>query len=40
MKRFGLRQDSGVVRISAVHYNTMEEISRFADVLLNLSRHE
>jgi cysteine desulfurase family protein (TIGR01976 family) len=40
MKRLGLRQDSGVVRISAVHYNTMEEIHRFADVLLNLSRHE
>ena len=40
MKRFGLRQDSGVVRISAVHYNTMEEIRRFADVLLNLGRHE
>jgi cysteine desulfurase family protein (TIGR01976 family) len=40
MKRFGLHQDSGVVRISAVHYNTMEEIRRFADVLLNLSRHE
>jgi cysteine desulfurase family protein (TIGR01976 family) len=40
MKRFGLRQDSGVVRVSAVHYNTMKEISRFADVLLNLSRHE
>ena len=40
MKRFGLRQDSGVVRISAVHYNTMEEIHRFADVLLNLSKYE
>jgi cysteine desulfurase family protein (TIGR01976 family) len=40
MKRFGLRQDSGVVRISAVHYNTMEEIHRFADVLLVLSKHE
>jgi cysteine desulfurase family protein (TIGR01976 family) len=40
MKRFGLRQDSGVVRISAVHYNTMEEIHRFGDVLLDLSRHE
>jgi cysteine desulfurase family protein (TIGR01976 family) len=40
MKRFGLRQDSGVVRVSAVHYNTMEEVRRFADVLLNLSRHE
>src|SRR6516165_4565785 len=40
IKRFGLRQDSGVVRVSAVHYNTMEEMRRFADVLLNLSRHE
>jgi len=40
MKRLGLRQDSGVVRVSAVHYNTMEEMRRFADVLLNLSRHE
>jgi len=40
MKRFGLRQDSGVVRISAVHYNTMEEVRRFADVLLDLSKHE
>jgi len=40
MKRFGLSQDSGVVRVSAVHYNTMEEMRRFADVLLNLSRHE
>jgi cysteine desulfurase family protein (TIGR01976 family) len=40
MKRFGLRQDSGVVRVSAVHYNTMQEMRRFADVLLNLSRHE
>jgi len=40
MKRFGLRQDSGVVRISAVHYNTMEEVHRFSDVLLDLSKHE
>ena len=40
MKRLGLRQDSGVVRISAVHYNTIEEIHRFADLLLDLSRHE
>jgi cysteine desulfurase family protein (TIGR01976 family) len=40
MKRFGLRQDSGVVRISAVHYNTMEEIHRFGAVLFDLSKHE
>ena len=39
MKRFGLSQDSGVVRISAVHYNTMKEIHRFADVLFDLSKH-
>ena len=40
MKRLGLRQDSGAVRVSAVHYNTIEEIHRFADVLLDLSKHE
>jgi len=40
IKRFGLRQDSGVVRVSVVHYNTMEEIHRFANVLLDLSKHE
>jgi cysteine desulfurase family protein (TIGR01976 family) len=40
MKRLGLNQDSGVVRISAVHYNTMEELHRFAEVLLDLRKHE
>jgi cysteine desulfurase family protein (TIGR01976 family) len=40
MKRFGFRQDRGVVRVSAVHYNNKEEIRRFGNVLLNLSRHE
>jgi cysteine desulfurase family protein (TIGR01976 family) len=40
MKRLGLSQDSGVVRVSAVHYNTMEEMHRFAEVLLDLSKHE
>ena len=39
MKRFGLSQDSGVVRLSAVHYNSMKEIHRFADVLFDLSKH-
>src|SRR6266853_1570670 len=39
MKRFGLSQDSGVVRISAVHYNTMKEIHRFGDVLFDLGKH-
>jgi cysteine desulfurase family protein (TIGR01976 family) len=40
MKRLGLSQDSGVVRISAVHYNSMEEMHRFAEVLLNLTKNE
>ena len=40
MKRLGLAQDSGAVRASLVHYNTMEEIHRFGNVLLDLSRHE
>jgi selenocysteine lyase/cysteine desulfurase len=40
MKRLGLSQDSGVVRISAVHYNTMEEMHRFREVLLDLSKDE
>jgi cysteine desulfurase family protein (TIGR01976 family) len=39
MKRLGVSQDSGVVRVSAVHYNTKEEIRRFGDVLLALNKH-
>jgi cysteine desulfurase family protein (TIGR01976 family) len=39
MKRLGLRQESGVVRVSLVHYNTLEEIRRFGEVLKNLSKH-
>jgi cysteine desulfurase family protein (TIGR01976 family) len=39
MKRLGLALDSGAVRVSLVHYNTMEEIHRFGDVLLDLSKH-
>jgi selenocysteine lyase/cysteine desulfurase len=27
------------VRVSLVHYNTVEEIHRFQDALLRLSRH-
>jgi cysteine desulfurase family protein (TIGR01976 family) len=40
MKRLGVPQDSGVVRASLVHYNTIEEIHRFGQVLLDLSMHE
>lgn len=39
MRRLGVNPESGVVRISLVHYNTVEEIHLFQDVLLGLSRH-
>jgi len=39
MRRLGLAPDSGAVRVSLVHYNTIEEIHRFQDVLLPLTRH-
>ena len=40
MRRLGLDPASGVVRTSLVHYNTVEEIQHFREVLLRLSRHE
>jgi cysteine desulfurase family protein (TIGR01976 family) len=39
MKRLGLRQDSGVVRASLVHYNTTNEIQNFGNALLDLTKH-
>ena len=33
MRRLGLDVDSGAVRVSLVHYNTLEEIERFAALL-------
>jgi len=39
MKRLGLRQDSGVVRVSLVHYNTRDEIQAFGNILSDLTRH-
>jgi cysteine desulfurase family protein (TIGR01976 family) len=39
MNRLGLAQDSGVVRVSLVHYNTIEEIHRFGNVLHDLCKH-
>jgi selenocysteine lyase/cysteine desulfurase len=36
MKRLGLRQESGAVRASLVHYNTVEEIRRFRDSLARM----
>lgn len=39
MKQLSLTMESGAVRASLVHYNTVEEISRFGKVLLDLSKH-
>ena len=39
MQRLGLPQESGTVRVSLVHYNTLAEIHRFGNVLLDLTRH-
>ena len=38
MRRLGLPLESGAVRVSLVHYNTMAEIHRFGDVLSDLTR--
>jgi cysteine desulfurase family protein (TIGR01976 family) len=38
MKRLGLRVESGAVRVSLVHYNTLEEIGRLRAVLMKLRR--
>ncbi|MGH8140274.1 MAG: cysteine desulfurase-like protein [Steroidobacteraceae bacterium] len=36
MQRLGLAQETGVVRVSLVHYNTVAEIHRFGNVLTDL----
>jgi cysteine desulfurase family protein (TIGR01976 family) len=36
IQRLGLAQDSGTVRVSLVHYNTVAEIHRFGNVLSGL----
>jgi cysteine desulfurase family protein (TIGR01976 family) len=38
MKRLGLTKESGAVRASLVHYNTVEEVRRFGSVLAEISR--
>jgi cysteine desulfurase family protein (TIGR01976 family) len=38
MKRLGLEQDSGAVRVSLVHYNTTGEIQKFREALQKLAR--
>lgn len=37
MKRLGLAMETGCLRVSLVHYNTLAEIARFADVLAGIS---
>ncbi|MGH9685135.1 MAG: cysteine desulfurase-like protein [Candidatus Acidiferrales bacterium] len=39
MKRLALKEESGAVRTSLVHYNTVEEIERFGTVLRDLNQH-
>jgi len=39
MRRLGLDPETGAVRVSLVHYNTVEEIHRFRDVILPMSRY-
>jgi cysteine desulfurase family protein (TIGR01976 family) len=37
MKRLGLTTESGAVRVSLVHYNTMEEVRRFGSALAEIA---
>ena len=40
MKRLGISLDSGVIRASLLHYNTVEEIHEFGNVLGNIIRSQ
>src|SRR6185437_5849979 len=40
MRRLGLTPESGAVRVSAVHYNTVEEVRHFGTVLSRLRPEE
>jgi selenocysteine lyase/cysteine desulfurase len=40
MKRLGLSLDAGAVRVSLVHYNTVEEIHHFGNVLRDVQRKQ
>jgi selenocysteine lyase/cysteine desulfurase len=37
LRRMGISPDTGAVRASLVHYNTRDEIHRFAEVLRDIS---
>jgi selenocysteine lyase/cysteine desulfurase len=36
-QRLGLEEQGGLVRVGAAHYNTIEEIERFGEVLRELA---
>jgi cysteine desulfurase family protein (TIGR01976 family) len=38
MARLGLAMDRGAVRVSLVHYNTLDEVGRFGEALLRIAR--
>src|SRR5689334_12283655 len=40
MKRLGLAKESGAVRASLVHYNTLEEVRRFESALAEISENK
>jgi cysteine desulfurase family protein (TIGR01976 family) len=40
MKRLGLSEERGAVRVSLVHYNTLEEIHRFGEALSEIAQNE
>jgi selenocysteine lyase/cysteine desulfurase len=35
-ERLGLEESGGMLRVGAVHYNTVEEIHRFGEVLASI----
>jgi cysteine desulfurase family protein (TIGR01976 family) len=39
MNRLGLTKESGAVRASLVHYNTVEEVQRFGSALAEIAKH-
>ena len=39
LRRMGIPSESGAVRASLVHYNTVEEIAKFIEVLRRIPRH-
>jgi cysteine desulfurase family protein (TIGR01976 family) len=36
-ERLGIEESGGMVRVGAVHYNTLDEVSRFHNILMNIA---